>query len=105
MFILDPTKYAVVSDEGVYNATSQKTIAIKGWAAFAIHNTGTVDMILGNGIEIPAGKQYSDCGLCCLPFKEDKTWKFTSTGAGAKFTLVRSRIVEQDASCPITPQN
>lgn len=99
MYFLDPSKMAVQSDEAVFNQTSGKTIPIKGFSAFAIHNVGDVDMILGNGIEIPAGSQYSDCGLCCLPFLEDKPWKFTATSGTRKFVLVRSKIVEQNAEC------
>lgn len=99
MYFLDPSKLAVQSDEVIFGPNSPKTIAIKGFAAFAIHNVGDVDMVLGNGIQIPAGSQYSDCGLCCLPFFEDKQWKFSATTGNRKFVLVRSKIVEQNAEC------
>lgn len=100
MNYLDPTLYGIVSDEQPLGP-SEKILEIKGFMAWAIHNQGDVDVRVGNGILIPAGSYYSDCGVCCLPFADNKEYKFTATTGNRKILLVRTKVVQLPVACAI----
>lgn len=100
MNYLDPTLYGIVSDEIPIDHTVN-TLEITGFVAWAVHNQGDVDVRIGNGILVPAGQYYSDCGACCLPFADNKEFKFTASTGNRKILLVRTKVVQLPKACAI----